>query len=319
MISSSSPKPATGLDPGMQVVLDEVAGWPAPAGADQVLAAREMSERFIRWSRPTVPVNRVEDLYVQGARRELRVRIYRSSPEQTPPLLYLHGGGWSSGSIELADRFCRRACVASGRLVASLDYGLAPEEPYPAALEDCAAALAWLDREYDRLGSDGSDPVVIGESAGANVAAALCLRARAGDTRPIARQVLICPMLGDDFATDSHLQFGDGTFLVSSSALADALQTYLGGKHADLYAAPLRARDLSGLPPTTVVVAGYDPLRDDGVNFARRLSAAGGSVEILEAPGLLHGFIYMDGVSEAAARMVDRICALDSTDEQSEA
>lgn len=320
LTGSTIPSRSTELDPGMQVVLDEVARWAPPApGADPVLAARETAERFVQWSRPAVLVDSIEDLYVQGASSEFRVRIYRPGPEPTQPVLYIHGGAWSAGSIELADRFCRRLCAGSKCIVASVDYRLAPDEPYPAGLDDCAETLVWLDIERDRLGSDGSDPIVAGESAGANLAAALCLRARAGDVRPIARQVLICPVLGDDFATDSHRRWGSGEFLVSSSALADAWQMYLAGRHVDPFAAPLRVHDLSGLPPALIVAAGCDPLHDDGTRFARRLSAAGGPVGIIEAPGLLHGFIYMDGVSAAAAQLVDRICTLHPTDKNSEA
>jgi acetyl esterase len=303
----------------MQSVLDEVAGWSAPVASDPVSAARVVSERFLRWSRDVLPVAGVEDFEVLAARGPFRVRVYRAGPDPAPPLLYIHGGAWTAGSVELADRFCRRLCAGSGRLVASVDYGLAPEEPYPSGLDDCAKALAWLDAEHELVGSDGTAPAIVGESAGANLAAGLCLRAGKHGPLPIARQVLICPVLGDDFATESHQRFGGGGFLVSSEALAECWQLYLAGRQADAFAAPLRAGELAGLPPTTIVVADRDPLHDDGVGFARGLSEAGGSVEVIKAPGLLHGFIYMDRVSEVAASMVDRICASLSTNEKSEA
>ncbi|HWE58616.1 MAG TPA: alpha/beta hydrolase [Solirubrobacteraceae bacterium] len=317
MIAHTTIMQSAGLDSGMRAVLDDIASWPVIT-TDPVAAARASPERFLRWSRPAVSVESVEDYEVQGEQRAFRVRVYRPGRLPRPPALYIHGGAWSVGSIELADRLCRRLCSESGRLIASVGYALAPEEPYPAGLDDCVDALAWLDHEHDLIGSDGSAPVVVGESSGANLAAAMCLRARAGTAQPIAALVLICPVLGDDFATESHQRWGGGEFLVSSDLLADFWQMYLAGKGVDPFAAPLRARDLNDFPPATIVIAGCDPLRDDGVNFARGLSAAGGSVELIEAPGLLHGFIYMDGVSEPAARTVDRVFTLTTPDELSE-
>lgn len=273
---------------------------------------RAGAERFLRWSRPAVDVHSVGDFDLSRGRNPLRIRLYRPDHVERAPTLYIHGGAWSAGSIALSDRFCRRLCAGSGRLVASVDYGLAPEDPYPAGLDDCVAALTWLDTERDRIGSDGSDPIVVGESAGANIAAALCLRARAGTARPIGGQVLICPVLGDNFATESHLRWGGGEFLVSSSALADAFQRYLAGHASDSLVAPLREADLRKLPSATIVVAECDPLHDDGVAFAQKLSVDSVPVGLMRMPGLLHGFIYMDGVSEAAARGVDEICGLNS-------
>jgi acetyl esterase len=302
----------------MQMVLADVAGWPETDTTDPVVSERAGAESFVRWSRPTVAVASVEDVAIRGARGLLWIRVYRQGHEPEQPILYIHGGGWSAGSITLADRFCRRLCSGSGCLVASVGYGLAPEEPYPFALEDCVSALTWLVEDGKQIGADGDAPFVIGESAGANLAAALCLRVRDARAPAIAQQVLVCPVLDDDLETNSHQRWGGGEYLISSSAVAASWRTYLGNELVDAFAAPLRATDLTGLPAATIIVAGCDPLHDDGVNFARRLTAARVPVELIEAPGLLHGFIYMDGVSEAAARMVDRICALHSSDEQSE-
>lgn len=302
------------LDAGMQRVLADVARWPGARAADPIVSEREIAERFVRWSRPMVQVTSVEDVAVRGARGLLWIRVYRQSQEPMQPVLYIHGGGWSAGSITLADRFCRRLCSESGCLVASVGYGLAPEEPYPVALEDCFSAFTWLVEEGKQIGADGRPPFVVGESAGANLAASLCLRVRDARAPAIAQQVLVYPVLDDNLETGSHQRWGGGEYLISSAALAASWRTYLGTHAVDAFAAPLRATDLTGLPAATIVAAGCDPLHDDGVNFARRLTAAHVPVELIEAPGLLHGFIYMDGVSEAAARMVDRICALHSTD-----
>ena len=306
------------LDPGMEVVLSDAATWSGPDTADPLVAGRAFAESFVRWSRPPIPVPSVKDVSVRGPRGFLWVRVYRPGPSCSQPILYMHGGAWSAGSLALADRFCRRLCVGTDRLVASVAYSLAPEEPYPAALDDCVAALTWLADEGSAFGADGDAPIVVGESAGANLAAALCLRGRDREDLRIARQVLICPILSDDLDTDSHRRWGGGEYLVSTQALADSWQIYLSNRPGDAYAAPSRANDLSGLPPATIVVAGCDPLHDDGVAFARRLVAAGVPAELIEAPGLLHGFIYMDGVSHAAACTVDRICALHSMDEELE-
>ncbi len=306
------------LDPGMRAVLAEVATWPSPETADPVASGRAAAERFIEWSRPSVPVASVEDVEIRRSNRPLRLRVYRPTPEPAALMLYLHGGGWSAGSVELADRLCRRLAKGSGRAVVSVDYALAPEHPYPAALGDCVDALEWISKEAVESRSDGRPPVVVGESAGANLAAALCLQVRSDEGPRIAQQTLICPVLDLDVRTKSHQRWGSGKYLISSSALAESWCTYLGGRSVDELAAPLHAKNLTGLPEATIVIAQCDPLRDDGASFARKLTAAGVSAELIEAAGLLHGFIYMDAVSEAAARMVDRICALHSTYEESE-
>lgn len=308
--SNEAPVPADVLDPGMRTVLADVAAWEPPKDADPIAGARAFARTFSRWSRPALPVEGIEDVEFAGPRGRLRVRIYRPSRTMASLALFLHGGGWSAGSIELADRTCRRLSVASDRVVVSLEYALAPEEPYPAALDDSFAALSWLTDYAGSIGADGTGIVVVGESAGANLAAALCLRERDAGGGRIGAQVLICPVLDDRIETESHRRWGGGDYLVSSSALAAGWRTYLGQRSTDALAAPLRAAELYGLPPATIVVAGCDPLRDDGVAYARKLAEAGTPVQLIEAEGLLHAFTYMDGVSTAAADFVDRIARL---------
>jgi acetyl esterase len=223
--------------------------------------------------------------------------------------MYLHGGAWCAGSLDLADRVCRRLARASGRTVFSVGYALAPEHPYPAALDDCAAAWNWIVEHQTTPGSPAPSATVVGESAGANLAAALCLYLRDNNQALPSTQVLICPVLDDALSAASHRTWGGGRYLVTTAALNESWQTYLGGRAPDQYAAPQRATDLAHLPPAHVVVAECDPLHDDGVLYARRLLEAGTPADLHVAEGLLHGFVYMDGVSAAAARTLDRIAA----------
>jgi acetyl esterase len=312
------PIPADLLDAGMCTVIAEAAAWESPDSGDPTAEARAFASAFTRWSRPVLPVESVEDVLIAGPRRQLRMRIYRPRAAAAPLALFIHGGGWIAGSIEISDRICRRLCNGSGHIIASVDYALAPEEPYPAALDDCVAALTWLGKHSRFIGASGLEPVVVGESAGANLAAALCLRAREDGLQSIARQVLICPVLDDSTKTESHRRWGNGDYLLTSAALGASWRTYLGARSIDAFAAPLRATNLGALPAAVIVVAGCDPLRDDGVAYARKLTAAGTAVELIEANGLLHAFIYMDGVSRAAAETVDRICALHPENEDLE-
>jgi acetyl esterase len=222
--------------------------------------------------------------------------------------MYLHGGAWYAGSLDLADRVCRRLARASGRIVVSVGYALAPEHPYPAALDDCIAAWHWV-VEHTPPDSLSQGVAIVGESAGANLAAALCLFLHDHNQVLPSRQVLICPVLDDALSAPSHRTWGGGRYLVTTTALKASWQIYLGGRAPDRYAAPLRATDLQHLPPAHVVVAECDPLHDDGVRYVQRLLEAGTSAEVHVAKGLLHGFVYMDGVSATAARTLDRIAA----------
>ena len=264
-------------------------------------------------------------------RASLRLRSYRpphADKGNLPVLLYFHGGGFVFGSVEEADPICAALAVRTPSLVVSVDYRLAPEQPFPAALEDARAALAWLGPAAPSLGGDPDRIIVAGESAGANLAARLCQEARAGGLPRPAAQLLLCPWLDlADFDRGSHRQFGHGPWL-SLESLGLYRDWYLGagdaageaigagpargcgpGAAADPRVSPLRVADLEGLPPALVLTAGFDPLRDEGAEYARRLVQAGTATTRLHYEGMIHSFFVLGAVMETAWTAIDECAA----------
>lgn len=254
---------------------------------------------------PDVPV---EDLSFPGAAGQPQaVRLYRGAlPAPAPVLLYVHGGGWSGGSIALNESACRALAAQSGWTVASVSYRLAPAHPYPAGLQDCAAALGWLRAQAGALGLDAARVAVGGASAGGNLAMALAL------TRPTPGLVGVVPfygVFGADFETGSYRAFAEGFGLTRAR-----MQEYFG-----LYdPAGLRARDpllvplhgpLDGLPPCCLIAADLDVLRDDSVAMAEALRAAGVPVSLHVEPGVTHGYINRARLVPASAASLARAVA----------
>jgi acetyl esterase len=220
------------------------------------------------------------------------LRVYRSPAADgtEPVVMYLHGGGWVLGDLDTHDHLCRYL-ARSGAQVVSVDYRLAPEHPFPAALDDAASALDWVTEGW----SDVSTPrvVVMGTSAGGNLTAALALREAAKSANRIAAQVLAYPVLDSRMGTPSYTENANGYHLTALQ-MAWFWQQYLAdADRTDPLASPTHARSLHGLPPTVIVTAEYDPLRDEGADFAARLSAAGVAVEYVPVPGVIHGFLAM--------------------------
>ncbi|MGV9322008.1 alpha/beta hydrolase [Streptomyces sp. NPDC003660] len=253
--------------------------------------------------RPITPLDRVERLTLPARSGELRARLYH--PDGTPPspvprpvLVYLHGGGFVLGTLDGVDEVCRAIAARSGWAVFSLEYRLAPENPYPAALDDCLDAFAWLRRAATGLGCDPHTIAVGGDSAGGNLAAALCLKLRdLGLARPVS-QVLVYPAVDDAFATPSWTEFADAPLLTSADARW-FWEQYLGPDHGDEvdhYAAPMHAESLRDLPPALVLTAEVDPLRDDAELYAERLRRDGVEVTLTRCAGVFHGFFTEVGV-----------------------
>ncbi|MBK5414971.1 alpha/beta hydrolase [Pseudomonas sp. TH31] len=237
------------------------------------------------------------------------VRSYR--PPVTPPtsgwpcMLYLHGGGWVVGDLDSHDFICAELAVALGTMVVAVDYRLAPEHPFPAGFEDCLNVWRAL-----RSGPFWFDPermIVAGDSAGANLAAALCLSLRdTGEPLPTA-QVLIYPGLGGDHPLQSRSECADAP-LLSSSDLDCYHALYLRGTpQPTAYAMPLLCEDFSGLPPAWIAVAQFDPLRDDGVSYAERLNAAGVDATLYYGEGLVHGCLRGRGQVTEVDRLYETL------------
>jgi len=254
---------------------------------------------------PPQEVAAVETLQVPGSEgAPIALRLYRPlrpSASPTPVVVYLHGGGWVLGSLESHDGLCRRLANASGCAVASVDYRLAPEHPFPAAGEDALAATRWVAAEATGLGLDRGRIAIGGDSAGANLALITALAARDGDGPALGYQLLLYPVTDLAMDTPSHRLFAEG-HLLTSGAMHWFADHYLAGraKPDDWRVSPLKAPSLSGLPPTYLMSASHDPLRDEGEALALRLVEEGVETTLFRAPGQIHGFLPMDRLIAAA-------------------
>lgn len=249
------------------------------------------------------PAVRAADLYLPARGGPVLVRVYRTPGGPRPILLWLHGGAFIGGSVRDLDHVGSRLARMSGCAVASLEYRLAPEHPYPAALHDTRDAMRWLAAHGPVIGGDGR-LAAGGQSAGANLVAAACLAGRDAGDPPVTRQVLCYPLLDFGQDTASAREF-DGVFLSARLGWADA--AYLAGQEITPYAAPLRAESLAGLPPALVIGAGRDPLRDDARAYATRLDEAGVDVTHVEYAGTMHAFLNFCGVLSAGNHAIDLI------------
>jgi len=211
-----------------------------------------------------------------------------------PVVAYFHGGGWVQGDLETHHGVCARLALRSGALVVALDYRLAPEHPFPAAVEDCLAAYRWLRAHGREIGAAPGRVAVAGDSAGGNLAAVVSQRVAAAGEPPPAAQALIYPALDFVFDTPSHRDLEDAHIIPRDRIVWYADQYLPAGiDRLDPRASPLRARDFSGQPPTLLITAGFDPLRDEGHAYADRLAAAKVDVVDREYPGQIHAFVSL--------------------------
>ena len=255
-------------------------------------------------------VHAVEEREIAGPGGSLRLRIYRPGAMSGYPVtLFFHGGGFVGCTLDTHDNICRCLCRRADSIVVSVDYRRAPEAPFPAAVEDALAALRWVHAHAAEFGGDKARLAVAGDSAGGNLSAVVSQLCR-GSGPVLRHQLLIYP--ATDFAaeTDSRRTRAEGYFLTAE------LMRWFGNQYTpdptvrgDPRVSPLRATDFRGLPPATVLVAGYDPLHDEGLAYADRLRDAGVPVELLDYPGQIHGFINMLGAIGTADEALDRCAA----------
>lgn len=237
---------------------------------------------------PRAPLARVEDLEAAGR----PARLYAPSADKLPVLLYLHGGGFTIGDLETHDSLCRQLSARSGAAVLALDYRLAPEHRFPAAVDDAWAGLAWLHDHAATLGLDGSRLAVGGDSAGGTLAASAAFFARERGL-PLALQLLITPGTAAHMSHDSHRRFAEG-YLLDAKSIEWFFSHYIDAdQRADWRFAPLEAEDHAGLAPAAVLLAEADPLVDEGLAYADLLRAAGVPVQLELARGVTHDFIKM--------------------------
>ncbi|WP_131738830.1 alpha/beta hydrolase [Actinomadura roseirufa] len=286
------------LDPEARRIIDRT---PAedPNQAGQMPDAATMREQFrLMWTMPDdlPPVGDVTDTTVPGPAGDIPVRVY--TPEGQGPFpvfVWYHGGGWTIGTLDENEYACRALTTASGAVVVSVDYRLAPENPFPAAADDAYAVVAWLAEHGDRLAVDPARIAVGGESAGGNLAAVVALKARDLGGPELRLQVLVAPILGHpDDGRRSYEEYSEGYFL-SKSGMEWFFTTYPSDARDldDPYLLPLRAENLAGLARALIIEAEYDVLRDEGEEYARRLGEAGVKTDLAVYDGMIHGFFAL--------------------------
>ncbi len=255
----------------------------------------------------------VRDLSADGPAGPIPLRLYRPAADGTlPVLVYFHGGGWVIGDLDTHDVLCRQLALGAGCAVVAVDYRMGPEHRFPAAVDDCLAATRWVGANAATLGVDPSRLAVGGDSAGGNLAAVVAIAARDAGGPPIAYQLLIYPATDQRRVAPSHTTNAQG-YLLTADSMRYYHDHYIDDPKHDLdwRASPLLAPDLSGLPPALVLVAGYDPLRDEGVQYAQKLTEAGVRTALVSFERQIHGFVPMgralDEANEAVAMCADAL------------
>ncbi len=298
------------LEPELQAILAvrKLTGSPGLTSISIVESRARLRRDAVTGAGPVVAVAAVRDLTINP---HVRARHYvPENGERAALVVYYHGGGFVLGDLESHDAPCRVLCREAGVHVLSIDYRLAPEHPHPAAVVDGVAAYEWACANAESLGADPSRIVVSGDSAGGNLAAVVAQEAkRRGLPRP-ALQLLLYPTIDRTRSFPSVSQFGEGFFLEASD-LEWFARKYRGERYGtpDVTADPGLETELSGLAPALIVTAGFDPLRDEGENYARRLEAAGVPTRLRRMDGLVHGFIHMLAVSRACRRALESVAA----------
>lgn len=287
------------LDPLVKGFLDQMAAVPGPTMSEAgPVAAREIFVGLMQLVGPKdVPVGRTENLTVPGPAGPIPIRIYTpvaAGRDPMPALIYYHGGGFVIGNIETHDGLCRIMANEGGFRVISVDYRLAPENKYPAAIDDAFATLTWVCANAAHIGVDANRIAVGGDSAGGALAAQVTHLAKAKGGLTLACQMLLFPVAQIGEMTKSLHKFEAGYFL-EKETLDWFYDSYLpsDADKSDPKISPLRAKDFSGLPPAYVMLGGYDPLHDEGAEYADKLKAAGVKVTVEDHDSMVHCFIYM--------------------------
>jgi acetyl esterase len=300
------------LDPHAQRLLDMLAMTSSvDALCLSVNDRRDLFRKLMSLSESNVPVLRIENRALPGPGGPINTRVYTPiAPlvDQLPGLVYLHGGGLVAGSLDTHDSMCRTLANETGCRLISVDYRLAPEHKFPAAVMDSYAAAIWVVEHATELGIDRDRIVVAGDSAGATLAAIICQLARRAQRVHLAAQLLLCPIT--DFAAEaaSRLEFAEG-YLLDKSIMDRDREHYLpvGTDATDPLVSPLRASELSGLPPAYVHTAEFDPVRDEGRAYADRLARAGVKVNYTCHAGMIHLFYGMASTIPYARTALKRI------------
>jgi len=285
------------------MVLDEVLGKilkgfdeegvPATSSLTVSEARRVSSEFMKRLAGPPVTLAGVRNISVPVPNAEVPVRVYLPKNESAlPVLMYFHGGGWVIGDLDSVDWVCRSIAAATDCVVCSVDYRLAPEHKFPTAVEDCYWATRWVVKNASSLNVDPKRIAVGGDSAGGNLAIAVGLMSHDKGEPSLAHQMLICPITNHSFATQSYREYADGYYLTAND-MKWFWNHYLADERDGRkpYASPLLAKDLSSQPRALIITAEFDPLRDEGEAYAKRLVEAGVPTKVSRYDGMVHCFL----------------------------
>lgn len=301
------------LHPEVQMLLNLQAQNPMPPysalTAEQVRAGFAQQMTLVRAA--PVALDAVTDLSIPGPGGHIPARRYGGGQEGAgPAVVYFHGGGWVIGDLDSHDDLCRDLASQAGCVVVAVDYRLAPEHPFPAAVDDAVAATRWVRDNAESLGIDPGRMAVAGDSAGGNLAAVVCAELRDDAAPGLRFQALIYPVTDlRSLETGSYREFAEG-FGLTAEAMDWFRGHYVPGSEvADPRVSPLGAEDLSGLPPALVITAEFDVLRDEGEAYAAALRAAGNRVEAVRYAGMVHGFVSMAGVLSEGRRARTEVAA----------
>jgi acetyl esterase len=302
------------MNPQVQTALDVSArlAASAPPSADPLEAARNAYRQLVPLAGSQEPVHSVRDQLIQADEHRIPVRIYNPyGGTALPAILFFHGGWFIAGDLDTHDRPLRALANASGCVVVAVDYRLAPEYPFPAAIDDGRLVLKWLASKGAAFGIDPNRLIIAGDSAGGNIATVLARKATGMKGLKVLLQVLIYPVTDPSLASASWKQFANGPVITLDTALR-AWQMYVPAstdrQNAD--AAPILANDLAGNPKALVIVAENDPLHDEGIAYAARLKNAGVSVTTITYKGMPHGFFQMAGYLDEGRQVMEEIASV---------
>ncbi len=294
------------LDPQAQALIDSLAGT-KPV---EEMTVQEMRDGMVERARLTggepQPVEQVLSSEVPGPAGPIPVRIYvPEGPAPKPGLVYFHGGGWARGNLDTHDILCRALANGGGCVVVSVDYRMAPEHTFPAAIEDSLAATRWVAEHAEQIGIDPTRLAVGGDSAGGNLAAAVALVLRDEGGPALVHQLLIYPVTDYNLDTRSYLDNAEG-YNLTREAMRFYWRLYLRDESdaGDQRASPLRARHFANLPAAHVITAEFDPLRDEGRAYAERLRAGGTPTIYRDYAGMIHGFVTSAGVIDQGKQAI---------------
>ncbi len=295
------------LDPQVKFILDQLEAAGAPPMSSLTPEEARATVVMGPLQGETEEVGNVVDRTIPGPLGEIPVRIYTPEGEGPfPVLVYYHGGGWVVGDLDVVDIPCRLLSNRANCVVVSVDYRMAPEYKFPAAAEDSYAAVKWVVENGSSINVDPFRVAVGGDSAGGNLAAVVSLMAKDRKEISLAYQMLIYPVTNHSYDTVSYQDNGEGYFLTKDSMVwfwNHYLRDEDDGRNP--YASPLQAEDLSGLPPALVLTAEFDPLRDEGEAYAKRLKEAGIEVQEKRYDGLIHGFFWMPAAIEKGMESIE--------------